>query len=107
MELQQIFMANMKKRRKQLGLTQEKLAERCITDPGYIRQIEIGRRFPSIKYIERIAKSLDIAPYLLFYEENDTINEETVIMPEKQKQKLKSLLKDNISQICSIIDKEY
>ena len=107
MELQQIFMANMKKRRKQLGLTQEKLAERCNTDPCYIRQIEIGRRFPSLKYIERIAQSLDIAPYLLFFEENCTINDERMIMPEKQKQKLKTLLKDNISQICSIIDAEY
>ena len=71
MALQQIFMMNMKRHRKQAGFTQEKLAELCDTDPGYIRQIEIGRRFPSIAYIERIAAALNIAPYRLFYDESD------------------------------------
>jgi transcriptional regulator with XRE-family HTH domain len=66
MELQQVFMAIVRKQRKLLGFTQEKLAELCNTDPCYIRQIEIGRRFPSLQYIERIAKALNIAPYRLF-----------------------------------------
>jgi transcriptional regulator with XRE-family HTH domain len=71
MALQEIFRSNMKRHRKQAGFTQEKLAELCDTDPCYIRQIEIGRRFPSISYIEKIAAALNIAPYLLFYDESD------------------------------------
>ena len=71
MVLKQIFLTNMKNRRKQLGLTQEKLAEICNTDSGYIRQIEIGRRFPSLEYIERIAKALNTAPFRLFYDESE------------------------------------
>ena len=103
MALQQVFMANMKNRRKQAGLTQEKLAELCNTDPCYIRQIEIGRRFPSITYIERIAAALNIAPYRLFYDETNT-EEEFAALHGEQKHKIKTLLIENVSQICSKID---
>jgi transcriptional regulator with XRE-family HTH domain len=71
MGLQQIFMTNMKKYRKEKGLTQEKLAELCATDPAYIGQLENGRRCPSMVYIEKISAALNIAPYLLFYDEFD------------------------------------
>ncbi|GHT79499.1 transcriptional regulator [Spirochaetia bacterium] len=71
MTLQEIFMCNMKKYRKRAGFTQEKLAELCDTDPAYIGQIENGRRFPSILYVEKIAAAINIAPYLLFYNEAD------------------------------------
>jgi len=112
-------MANMKKRRKLLGYTQEKLAEMCNTDPCYIRQIEIGRRFPSLAYIERIANALNIAPYLLFYDEtyiennvHDALASHTASTVQlslytEQKQKIKSMLIDNINKICSIIDDQY
>jgi transcriptional regulator with XRE-family HTH domain len=71
MTLQQIFMNNLKKYRKQAGFTQEKLAELCETDPCYIGQMETGRRCPSMAYIEKIAAALNIAPYLLFYDQSE------------------------------------
>lgn len=71
MDLQEIFRINMKKYRKLAKFTQEKLAELCDTDPCYIGQLENGRRSPSMLYIERIAAALNIAPYLLFYDESD------------------------------------
>ena len=43
-----------------------KLAEACNTDVSYIGQIEMGKRFPSIKLIEKISKVLDVEPYRLF-----------------------------------------
>ena len=104
MGLQQVFMVNLKKYRKQLGYTQEKLAELCNTDPCYIRQIEIGRRFPSIQYIERIAAALNIAPYRLFFEETNLENERLLLQYSEKKQKIKKLLIDNVNNICSIID---
>jgi len=106
MALQQVFMTNMKKRRKQLGLTQEKLAEICNTDPCYIRQIEIGRRFPSLAYIERIATALNIAPYRLFYDESFTENEWLLAQQKEQKQKIKALLIENVNRICVMIDEQ-
>ena len=105
MALQQIFMANLKKRRKQLGFTQEKLAEMCDTDPCYIRQIEIGRRFPSLEYIERISAALNIAPYRLFYDETNPENDG--LLYTEQKMKIKTMLLDNVTRICSMIDEQY
>jgi len=107
MGLQQVFMANLRKFRKSQGLTQDKLAEMCNTDPCYIRQIEIGRRFPSLQYIERIANALNIAPYLLFYDETNDEKDGLLLLYTEQKQKIKKMLTDNVSQICSIIDDQY
>jgi len=100
-------MTNLRKYRKLMGLTQEKLAEMCNTDPCYIRQIEIGRRFPSLQYIERIAKALNIAPYRLFFDETNTENDKLISLYTEQKQKIKSMLINNVNQICSIIDEQY
>ena len=46
-----------------------KLAEMCNTATSYIGEIEIGRRFPSIKLIEKISKVLNIEPYQFFIRE--------------------------------------
>jgi len=46
-----------------------KLAELCDTSPNYIGEIEIGRRFPSLKLIEKIGKELSVEPYRFFIEE--------------------------------------
>lgn len=69
MNLQEIFIINMKRFRTGKKMTQGKLAELCNTDTAYIGQIETARRFPSIKYIERIAKALDVKAYELFKEQ--------------------------------------
>jgi transcriptional regulator with XRE-family HTH domain len=106
MELQQIFMANMKNRRKQLGLTQEKLAEMCNTDACYIRQIEIGKRFPSLEYIERISKGLNIEPYLLFYNETSQETDKYLLRSKEQKQKFKTMLIENVNKLCAAIDEQ-
>ena len=106
MGLQDIFMANIKKCRKQAGLTQEKLAELCNTDPCYIRQIEGGKRFPSVNYIERIASALNIMPYILFYEESDIEKTKRVFLHNGQKQKIKTMLIDNVNKICTLIDEQ-
>jgi transcriptional regulator with XRE-family HTH domain len=66
MELKQIFIANLKNFRKKEGISQMKLAERCDTSPGYIGEIEIGRKFPSIEMIDKMSAALKIEPYHLF-----------------------------------------
>lgn len=66
MDLQDVFISNLKRFRKEQYITQEKLAELCNTDTSYIGQIETRRRFPSLSFIEKIAVSLNIPAYLLF-----------------------------------------
>ena len=58
-DLRKILALNMKLNRKILGLTQEKLAELVNVSYNYIALIETGRRFPSLKMLERIAKVLE------------------------------------------------
>ena len=106
MGLQDIFMTNIRQCRKQAGLTQEKLAELCNTDPGYIRQIESGRRFPSVSYIEKIAAALNIMPYILFYEESDSEAAKRKFLHNTQKQKIKTMLIENVNKICAMIDEQ-
>jgi len=80
MGLKENFVRNLKKIRKIKGISQAKLANLCDTDLSYIGQIEMGKRFPSIKLIEKIAVVLDIEAYRLFMDEAglqfDTLNEE-------------------------------
>jgi transcriptional regulator with XRE-family HTH domain len=66
MALKQIFILNLKKFRKEGGVSQMKLAEQCGTSPSYIGEIEIGRKFPSIEMIDKIARALRLEPYRLF-----------------------------------------
>lgn len=48
-----------------------KVAELCNITPSYIGEIEIGRRFPSLKLIEKIGQVLEVQPYRFFIDESD------------------------------------
>ena len=69
MDLDQLFIHNLKKYRKMKGLSQKTLAERCNAAHSYIRQIESGKGKPSFSFIEKLSNALNIDAYLLFYDE--------------------------------------
>ena len=100
MGLQDDFISNMKKLRKERNLTQEKLAELCSTDTAYIGQIETKRRFPSISLIEKIAKALDCEPYVLFKSQNINF-EKTTVSKEDLKEKLLKEFENSLNKIFS------
>jgi len=64
--LRQVLSLNMKKRRKRLGLSQARLAEKVNTAPTYIAIIELEKKFPSVEMIERIADALEMDTTELF-----------------------------------------
>jgi len=64
--LRALLAHNIKERRKILGLTQAKLAEKVETSTHYIGQIELGNKFPTPEMLERIALSLEIDSPQLF-----------------------------------------
>ena len=103
MGIQVVLAENMRKYRKQAKLTQEKLAELCGTDFRYIGQIETGVRCPSLEYIEKIAKALEIEPFRLLYDENKE-DDGLLALNKELKQKIKAKLFENFSEICSMID---
>ena len=45
--------------RKGLKMSQEQLSERIDVDPRYVSRIEIGKCFPSLEKLERIAQALN------------------------------------------------
>lgn len=62
----EIFRHNLKLYRNKLNLTQEKLSELSGISSDYLSEIERGKRTPSFKRIELIAKALGIDVYKLF-----------------------------------------
>ena len=79
MNLQQIFIQNLKKSRKKLRLSQMQLAMRCAVSTNYISLIESGARFPSVGMVERLADALRVQPYTLFF--NGQIEKTMPIIP--------------------------
>jgi len=65
-EIRVIFAQNIKKRRENLGLTQENLAEMADLSVQTINTIESCRMWISDKSITRLAKALDIEIFQLF-----------------------------------------
>jgi transcriptional regulator with XRE-family HTH domain len=69
MDLDHLFVHNVRKWRKNRGFSQKTLAERCNAAHSYIRQIESGSGKPSFAFIGKLANALDIEAYQLFYDE--------------------------------------
>jgi transcriptional regulator with XRE-family HTH domain len=96
MHLKDLFIVNLKKYRKARGVSQMKLAELCDTSTSYIGQIEIGNKFPSIKMIEKISKSLQIKPHLLFFDNDDADTQAAVLSPLPRISAIPERVKDNL-----------
>jgi len=57
-----IFAANVRRRRMELGLSQEELAERAGVHRTYVGMLERGEKNVTIYNIERLAVALDMPP---------------------------------------------
>ncbi|MDR0526980.1 MAG: helix-turn-helix domain-containing protein [Spirochaetaceae bacterium] len=74
MDVGKTVIQNVRKWRRLNGFSQEKLAGLSGFTYSYIRQIECGRKCPSIQFIEKIAFALKIEPYQLFLKENEPVS---------------------------------
>ena len=72
MNLKKIFGKNVKYYRFKKELTQEKFAEKIDLNSSYVSEIENGKYGPTFAKIEIIAKVLEIKPYILFQENDNT-----------------------------------
>lgn len=66
MNTRELLGLKIKEYRKNKKLTQEKLAEILELDVGYISKLEVGRNFPTIGTLEKIAKVLEVDLHKLF-----------------------------------------
>jgi len=104
MTLKQIFIQNMKEFRKKEGISQMKLAEYLNTSPTYIGEIEVGKKFPSMDMIEKIAAILRIKPYHFFIdrtEQNTDIDTENNYpkLPRSMQKKIRSELSFSVDEL--------
>lgn len=65
-EIEYRFGKAIRRRRRELDLSQEDLAERAGLHRNYVSGIETGTRNPSLKNIEKLANALEISMASLF-----------------------------------------
>jgi len=70
LDIVKVFGSNLRKYRNQLGISQEKFAEKCGMHRTYISDIERFQRSIALENIQKIADALGIETYKLFIEEN-------------------------------------
>jgi transcriptional regulator with XRE-family HTH domain len=56
---------NVRKYRKQRGMTQEELGLDTEMERSYVSDLERGTRNPSVRAVDRLAKALGVAPHVL------------------------------------------
>lgn len=71
--IETIMRENIKSLRKQLGWSQELLAEKTGVSAPYITQIEVGKRTPSLEIVARIASALGVE-YKTLFESRENID---------------------------------
>jgi transcriptional regulator with XRE-family HTH domain len=85
MYLERLVIDNIKRIRKEKGISQEKLAEACNTATSYIGLMEIYKNVPKLSTIERIAVALDVDPLELFKDKNKVPQEQEAEIQNKKK----------------------
>jgi transcriptional regulator with XRE-family HTH domain len=94
----------MKEFRKKEGISQMKLAEYLNASSTYIGEIEVGKKFPSMDMIEKIAAVLKIKPYLFFIdrtEQNADIHTENIYpnLPRSMQNEIRRQLDFSIDEL--------
>jgi transcriptional regulator with XRE-family HTH domain len=98
MKLERLVIDNIKRIRKEKGISQEKLAEACNTATSYIGLMEIYRNVPKLSTIERIAEALGVDPLILFVRTDMEPTEKKIEMIKK-KNEILAILDTQIEKI--------
>lgn len=92
---------NIKKYRKEKGLTQKELADKIGKGFSTVQKYELNISQPPIDVLNRIADTLDIDVSKLFYIEN-TLNQSAEDEAQRQEMYLKELREDTINKYDSL-----
>lgn len=69
--LNQVVASNLRRFRKELGISQEELAEKCGLHRTYIGAIERSERNITLQTLEKLAESLGVSPHDLLKNYSD------------------------------------
>jgi transcriptional regulator with XRE-family HTH domain len=98
MYLERLVIDNIKRIRKEKGVSQEKLAEACNTATSYIGLMEIYKNVPKLSTIERIAIALDVDP-LEFFKDIHKFPLEQELKIQNQKRSILLLFEKELDNI--------
>lgn len=71
-DVRQILKENIKEIRNGENLSQQELAEKCGLSPSFLGEIEIGKKYPSLQTLEKIALALKIDVYRLLLDKDSS-----------------------------------
>ena len=91
--IKEIFSKKLREKRRNYGLTQEKLAEKVGISTHYLAMLETGRNFPTSDTLERLATALEIHVYELF------------IIDHSPKEEMEQLRQEIVSEINQTVSK--
>ncbi|MBR1722083.1 MAG: helix-turn-helix domain-containing protein [Treponema sp.] len=98
----ELFGKNVKKYRKEAGLTQEHLSERLGISQKHLSIIETGTQFASASLIGRISKELNVSPGNLFGGTSNELAEELKKTRDYFQSELNSKTEELLSKIEEI-----
>jgi transcriptional regulator with XRE-family HTH domain len=106
--LKQLLAFNLKQSRLKLGLTQAKLAEKIEASTQYVAMIELGRKFPSLDLLERLATALEIDNLDLFtpppFPIENMINLQKTFLADLEKEVTKSVNKSVQNAVMTVVN---
>lgn len=90
--------ARIKELRRARGLSQDQLSEKVNIDPKHLSRIEVGKSYPSLNTLEKIAKALNVEIKDLFEYMHEVKGKElteniTRLLKESDEEKLRLILK--------------
>lgn len=77
-DIRKIFGKNVKHYRKELGLSQEQLAEKLDISTNHLSVIETGTKFVTYKLLEKIIEVFDVKPSSLFFVQGTAKNDDNI-----------------------------
>ena len=92
--------ARIKEVRKSKGLSQEQLSEKIGIDPKHLSRIEVGKSYPSINTLQKIAHELEVEIKDLFEYMHHMKNKELI---EALNKLIKEANEDNLRLIFKIV----
>lgn len=93
-----------KKKRIQLGMTQEDLAERLNISVSFAGQMERGESMPSVEMLQLVISELDIDPRIIFLDEKQSDSSEYIelcLLMRRMSVQQKKLVLDFVKMIRS------
>lgn len=97
---------NIKRIRKEKGLTQKQLAEKCGMYESQVRRYELGKANPKLETIRKIAKALDVDVWELIEFNTIDIDDEMDFEPGNGNATF-SNLPPEMETVISLLGKEY